>query len=451
MNNKRILYLSAGTLTLLFLGLIYAWSIFRNPLTLIYKDWTATQISMTFTVSIVFFCLGGFTAGKLAAKLKHRIVLLISAAFIFTGFMMIALLLDASAPTRSLWVLYIFYGMFGGGGVGLAYNTLIGVITRWFPGRTGMASGVLLLGFGIGGIALGSLVNVFIKHISIGTIFAILGILIAIVLFIASFIIKAPVAASIPPGARSNNDTNVSPVARSDNDTGVPPGAHGDAAAEAADTANVAHGKTAVEAAKPAIRNFRLGEATAKPPFWMLFLWNVFMCVGGLLVINSAAPIASRYGIAAALGLIVSLFNGVGRPLLGTLFDIIGRRNAMTLNTLIMLLGGIVLLTGAMTESAVLIFIGLPLIGTSYGGTTSLLSAVINKFYGPQNFQVILATATFGFAVAGVTGPLLSSRLQEAAGGEYFTSFVMVIVTSLIAFILNLLMTVFSRRAGLED
>jgi OFA family oxalate/formate antiporter-like MFS transporter len=410
-NNKHILYLSAGTVTLLFLGLIYAWSIFRNPLTLIYRDWTVTQISMTFTVSIVFFCLGGFSAGKLAAKIKHRIVLLMSAAFIFTGFLMIALLLDASAPTRSLWVLYIFYGVFGGGGVGFAYNTLIGVITRWFPGRAGVASGVLLLGFGIGGIALGSLVNILVQHISIGAIFAILGVLIAIVLFIASFLIKLPEAADMLPDTRGKNSYKPA----------------------------------------PAIRSFSLGEAAGKPPFWILFLWNIFMCIGGLLVINSAAPIASRYGIAAVLGLIVSLFNGVGRPLLGTLFDIVGRKNAMTLNTFIMLLGGITLLTGALTESAVFIFIGLPMIGTSYGGTTSLLSAVVNKFYGPQNFQVILATATFGFAVAGITGPLISGKLQEAAGGEYFTSFVMVIITSVIALILNLLLTVCSRRAGLED
>ncbi|MDR0425207.1 MAG: MFS transporter [Clostridiales Family XIII bacterium] len=436
-NNKRIIYLSAGTVMLLFLGLIYAWSIFRSPLTAIYADWTATQISMTFTVSIVFFCIGGFSAGKLAARIKHRTIILISAAIIFAGFMMIALLMDAGAPTKSLWVLYIFYGVFGGGGVGLAYNTLIGTVTRWFPGRTGMAAGVLLLGFGIGGLLLGNLVNVLVQHMSIAMVFPILGALMATVLIAGSFFVKIPGPHDLAGGA---------PVPAA----GAPrqPAAQGQAGGAGASGAQGQAGGAG--AAKPAPRNLTLREAAARPPFWMLFIWNILMCVCGLLVINSAAPIAARYGMLATLGLIVSLFNGVGRPLIGTLHDLIGRRNAMALNTAIMLLGGLSLLFGAISESAAFIYIGLPLIGTSYGGTTTLLSAVVNRFYGPQNFQVILGAATFGFAVAGIVGPLMSSRLQEAAGGEYFTSFIMVIAVAALAFVVNALLTVFSKREGLD-
>ncbi|MDR1135611.1 MAG: MFS transporter [Clostridiales Family XIII bacterium] len=407
---NRVVYLIAGTVMLLFLGLIYAWSIFRGPLTAVYTGWTATQISMTFTISIIFFCIGGFVAGKLAAKIKRRVIILISAAFILVGFTMITLLLDASAPVKSLWVLYIFYGVFGGGGVGLSYNTLLGVIVRWFPGKTGMASGVLLLGFGVGGLALGSLVTVLVTQMSIGMVFFVVGILMAAILCIGSFFVKLPETAPAPDGDK---------------------------------------GKTGDKApASP--KSYTLGEAVAKPTFWMLFLWVVFMCIGGLLVINSAAPIAVRYGMAAVLGLIVPLFNGVGRPVIGTLLDVIGRKKAMAINTVIMLLGGISLLLGSMTETQVFIYIGLPLIGMCYGGTPALLSAVVNNFYGPKNYQVILGAATFSLAVAGVIGPLLSSKLQELAGGEYLTSFIMVIVVAVMAIILNLLLAASSKRDGLE-
>jgi OFA family oxalate/formate antiporter-like MFS transporter len=399
---------------LLFLGLIYAWSIFRAPLAAIYASWTATQISMTFTISILFFCIGGLVAGKLVARVRHRTVIRISAALILVGFLSIPLLLDASAPGRSLWVLYVFYGVFGGGGVGLSYNTLLGVITRWFPGRAGMVSGVLLLGFGIGGLALGSLVNAIERYIGIVNVFFVLGILLATVLFVGSLFVKLPDSPSAPPAAQGEPGNERS-------GTGRPS------------------------------RDFTLGEAVAKPTFWILCLWNVFMCIGGLLVINSAAPIAVRYGLLAVLGLIVPLFNGVGRPVIGMFFDVVGRKKAMAVNTVVMLLGGIFLLLGALTENAVFIYIGFPLIGIAYGGTPALLSAVIHNFYGAKHYQVILGTAILSLTVAGIVGPLLSGKLQEQAGGEYLTSFLMVIVTALIALVFNLFLTVFGKRDGLEE
>jgi OFA family oxalate/formate antiporter-like MFS transporter len=206
-------------------------------------------------------------------------------------------------------------------------------------------------------------------------------------------------------------------------------------------------------AATPAseVRSFTLGEAVKTGAFWFLFLWSVFMCVGGLLVINSAAPIAVKFGAPAVMGLIVSVFNGVGRPVIGTAFDRIGRKNAMTINTFIMLIGGVILILGSATGSAVFVFIGLPLIGICYGGTPSLLSAATNKFFGPKSYQVILGAVTFSLAVAAIIGPLLSSKLQEISKGEYTTSFIMLIIVAVCAIVINLLLTAFSKKDGLEE
>lgn len=403
---NRIFILIVGTIMLLFLGLIYAWSIFREPLTEIFTDWTRTEISMTFTICIVFFCIGGFIAGKLAARIRHRFIIIISALFILFGFAMITLLLDPTNSGKSLMILYIFYGVFTGLGVGLSYNTLLGVVASYFPGKTGFASGFLLLGFGIGSLALGAIAKMFTASIGIRYTFLVLGILLAIILLIGSIFIK------VRTQPQATNNENAAPP--------------------------------------ETIKSFTLKEALATPSFWMIFLWVAFICIAGLLIINSAAQIALYYGAPAIMGLMVAVFNGVGRPIIGFTYDKIGRNKSMYLNTGFLFLGGVALFLGDMLGSAAFIFIGLPLMGISYGGGPTILSAVIRNFFGPKNYQVILAASTFSLAVAAIIGPLISSKLQDMGDGSFQTSFIMLLVVGLCTFVVDYLLTFFSRKSGLE-
>ena len=406
MDTTRTSKLVAGTIMLLFIGLIYAWSIFRAPLTELFPGWTPTQISGTFTISIIIFCIGGFVSGKLTMKIAHRTIVRISAALILAGFVIITLTLDPEAEMRSLYMLYIFYGVFGGGGVGLSYNSVIAGVNRWFPGRTGMASGVLLLGFGIGGLALGSFVSVMAGSVGIIPVFAILGVMLAVILFALSFLLKTPSAeetAGLAPPAKASGPAN-------------------------------------------AARDYSLSEMLKTPTFWVFFCWVATFSTSGLLVINSAANIAAFFGAPAVLGLIVPAFNGVGRPALGILHDQIGRSKAMLVNNGILLLGGVVLVIGAITGYTAFIFIGLPLIGIAYGGTPALTSASTMGFFGPKNFSVNFAVATFSLIPAALIGPLVSSRLQENSGGAYLTTFIMLIVVGAVALALTLILNGASKK-----
>jgi OFA family oxalate/formate antiporter-like MFS transporter len=300
-----------------------------------------------------------------------------------------------------------------------------------------MASGIMLLGFGIGGLALGSIVSALTGAFGIRPVFLILGIGLATILTIGSFIIKQPPAAApgiIEKDAAAKN--------AAENIIG--------AEAEGADQASVLKDTEAPESLFTPKADYTLSETLRTSTFWLLFTYCVFLGIGGLLVINSAALITEAFNATGVLGLIISVCNGIGRPLLGASFDQIGRHKSMYINACFMLLGGVSLLLGALNESLPLICIGLPLIGLSYGGAPSLQSASVAKFFGTKHYPMNFAAGVFCLVPAAIIGPLVSSKLQEASGGKFVSTFIMLIIIALFTFVLNFLMRKSAVKLGRE-
>lgn len=415
--NKRWLYLGTATLALLFLGLIYAWSIFRTPFSEIFPDWSVSQMSLTFTISMIFFCLGGFAGGLMSKKMSVRIRFLISAAMLFIGFFAVSMV-DPAKPASSLIMLYIFYGIFGGGGVGVAYNTVIGTLNKWYPDKVGLASGIMLMGFGLGGLVLGSVVNGMIGSMGLLAVFRILGIVIAIVCAAAAFIIKAP---------------DMSESATLAELAAVP-----------------ASGKTEVSGSDnaPSLNtDYTAGEMLRTARFWFFTFWAILLNSAGLLVINSAANISVAFGGTAVLGMIVSLFNGAGRIVAGNNFDRFGRKAATIVNNAFMLGAGVFLTLGGMSGKYIFILFGLVLVGLAYGGCPTITSAYINKAFGPANFPTNFSIANFSLIPAATIGPMISSALLESAGGSYNTNFYAIIGFSVGALIMWVLLNISSQNA----
>ena len=72
MKTHRGGYLALGTLMMLFLGSIYAWSYFKQALSAVFPMWNQKQLSMTFTIMMILFAIGGLLGGKLTKTIKHR-------------------------------------------------------------------------------------------------------------------------------------------------------------------------------------------------------------------------------------------------------------------------------------------------------------------------------------------------------------------------------------------
>ena len=125
------------------LGSLYAWSVFRQPLSAHYGA-SVTSVNIAFFVAIFVFGISTLAAGLLLRHVGPRFVGVAGGVLFGTG-----VFLSAFAE-GSLSFLYFTYGIVAAVGGGLGYIVPVAVLPRWFPDRPGLAYGLAVVGFGIG-------------------------------------------------------------------------------------------------------------------------------------------------------------------------------------------------------------------------------------------------------------------------------------------------------------
>ncbi len=398
MNQKAIsrnVHLFAGTLALLFLGVVYAWSIFKAPLRELIPSITGNQLSFTFTISIIFFCIGGLMSGFLASKIKARHRLIFACTLVFIGLVLMSMLnAESSSPAIKM---YLYYGVLGGLGVGFAYNTIISGVIPHFQEKVGMASGILMLGFGFGGIILGYIAKKLEALYGISTTFLILSFMFLPPLIFCAYVIGKDSKERAQLSASNNNDT--------------------------------------VEQ-----KNYTSKEMLKTSYFMWFVVWNILICSCGLMIIGSASQIAESFGATAVVGLLVSVANGLGRILVGKVFDIKGEKVSVFMTNAFLLLSGALLLLGFLWGNMILGIIGLLCCGISYGCSPALASAIIKNTFGPKYYPSNFSIINFQLVIAATLGPTLSQFLKNSSGGSFKLSYVSILVFASLGFIVTFLM-----------
>ena len=392
---KRGRYVAVGTLMLVFLGTIYAWSYFKAALGDIFPMWNQKQLSLTFTIMMILFALGGLLGGKLTKTIRHRYLAMVSGFLLFLGFFVISFL-PTDKPSLSLALLYIFYGGCTGFGVGIGYNAVLSGVNSWFPDKDGLISGILLTGFGLGSLIIGNVADVMLRHMGLFATFRILGITCGVVVIGGSFLLQAPGP-----------------------DTPLPP--------------------AKAKAAVPGGRDYTTGEMVRRPTFWIYFLWNLCMSATGMLVISNAASIALYFGAAATVGLLVSIFNSGGRLAIGWSMDKLGWKATMFIANGVIIAAGVLMVLGNTTNLFPLVLLGMLMAGVCYGGGVTIQASLVRSFYGSKNYAVNFSTCNLVSIPAAIIGPMISAALVDAAGGAFGPTFVMVIVMGGVSLVLNFL------------
>lgn len=151
---RRRAILGLSCVLLLFLGLIYAYSILMAPLKSQFA-WSVSGVTLIFALSMITFTFGNLIAGSLLKRDLHQVAYVVGAALLLGGFTAVSRV-DGDS---SLYVVYVAYGVVASIGIGIVYNVVIPTVTAWFPDKTGLAQGACLMGFGAGGFLLGPLVT----------------------------------------------------------------------------------------------------------------------------------------------------------------------------------------------------------------------------------------------------------------------------------------------------
>ena len=184
----RKVYLAVGVFSMLFSGVLYAWSILKIP----FKEefgWSDSSLALNFTLTMCFFCLGAFFGSLICKRIGPKITLIIAGVLVGAGFIITSLLTPESLP-----LLYIAYAFLAGTGIGISYNVIVSTVNAWFPDRKGFCSGCLMLGFGVSTLLLGNAISIMFENPNIGwsKAYLIIGIIIAVVLILSGIILKRP-------------------------------------------------------------------------------------------------------------------------------------------------------------------------------------------------------------------------------------------------------------------
>ena len=367
-----------GTALQMCIGTVYAWSYFQNPLVQTY-GWNNTQVAWVFSVAILFLSLGAAVGGNKLPIYGPRKLAVLGILLFGSGYLLAALALHF----KSLPFLYLGYGVVGGTGIGLAYVSPVATVAKWFPDKKGLATGMVIMGFGLGAMIMSKLVAPLLMQVfdhSFPTVFAVLG--------VVFLLLGTPIAWTLqdPPH------------------TGSYRGGYGSGAG--------------------AVQYLNVRSMLTSGRFAMM--WLVMFCntVAGIMFIGFQSPMVQELwhrkdasltpeqlaSLGATLIAASALFNGVGRFAWGSLSDKLGRITAFRVMLLSQFVAFLCLgfVQSPWVFGALVCYILL-----CYGGGFGTVPAFVSDTFGPKMMGVAYGAILTTWGTAGVVGPQVVAWLRD--------------------------------------
>jgi OFA family oxalate/formate antiporter-like MFS transporter len=392
---ERWLRLAFAAIVLLFAGIIYTWSAISSPFEDPAFNWSKTQLTMNYTLTVVCFCIGGFIGGLLTKKTKPMHRLCAGAVLLGGGFFLTSLL----TPGSNIAQLYVTYGVMSGLGVGLAYTTVIGLTSAWFPDKKGLCSGVMLFGFGFTSLTIGNIAKTLIAEIGWDVTYKIIAGALFAVFAVAAFVIRPPKQGTIFPEAKTGKK----------------------------------------KAAITADHDYQTTEMLGRVSFWGTFIHITLVAAVGSAALAISRNVLTEIGFTAADAVLVftviSVFNALGRLISGTLFDRIGMRKTQFFIAGFAFAAPLIVVFAIISGNMVLGVVGFALCIFAYGFCPTMTSVFASGFYGTKNFSLNFSILNL-ILIPAPFAPTIAMSIKGE--GTFLLPFVIFTALALVAGVINL-------------
>ncbi len=380
--SKKWLIAIMGTLTHLMLGTVYAWSFFQTPVAES-AGWSNSQAAWAFSLSI--FMLGvtsAWAGGKMSVFGPRKMAItggiLYALGYLISGY---------ALSHQSLILLYLGFGIIGGIGLGLAYVTPVATVSAWFTKNQGLATGLVVMGFGFGALVMSKLMAPLFLTITdnnLSTTFYYIGLVMLVVIPLSAISLQLP---------HNDNETKVI-----NNNT-----------------------KQTVSFMK---------DIFGKPfvVVWLVFVINI---IAGMIFISFQSPllqdllklqmpqsidltspeiIASLAASGATLIAVSSIFNGLGRFVWGGFSDKFGRIQTFRL---LMVLQAIIFGLLIFVSNPIIFSVLVCLVLLSYGGGFGVLPSLAKDIYGGKLMASAYGALLTAWGVGGIIGPQIVAFMKD--------------------------------------
>lgn len=368
MKNRWLIALSAIGIHIC-IGSVYAWSVLTKPI-MNELGFSLRSTQWTFSLAIFFLGLSAAFLGGFVEKHGPSKSGLLASALFGIGMLGTALAIHL----QSLYLVYLFYGVIGGMGLGLGYITPVSTLVKWFPDRRGFATGLAIMGFGFASLIAGPIMQSLIQSYGLVSTFLILGTVYLMIMVSSSLYLAPP-----PCGKKLPIGTVVESV-----------------------------GPTSQMTTKEALSTWQFYA------LWCIFFINITCGIGLLSVASPMAQDVAKMSPAAAAAMVgmIGLVNGLGRIIWASISDYIGRGATYVAFFMIEIFAFYKLSNAA---DPMLFQLLVFLIITCYGGGFAAMPAYLSDFFGTKELSAIHGKILTAWAAAGIIGPLLVAWIRETA------------------------------------
>lgn len=379
-NKQGLKVLAAGAFLLLFMGIIYVWAVFVSPVST-YFGWEVGKVKLTASFMLCFFVIGILSGGKLQTIIGVKLAALIGGLMVAAGMTATAFIPmgiegasfnyvsdglfqceDFSTPRAPIFLIYLFYGIIGGFGVGMAYNAIVSSAQKWFPKNRGFATGIVVCAFGLSTVIFAPVVRALTKNFMVNQVFLILAVVFAAATLALFSFIKSPEQAGGPPPMKGKQYTT---------------------------------------------------PEMLKTSRYYLIMFSLMLGTSVFFIINpELMALAGARGLenfAVYVVMFTGITNAVGRLVIPLLSDKIGREAADISILAVTALSAFLL---CFAQGALLI-IAIGMVAFCFGGYPGLYAVLTSENFGMKSFGANYGMVMVGFMISAMFFPLFINRIES--------------------------------------